>query len=376
MVEADRILLGGTASLIGGIDAPSDLFPSGASGGATITAHESLTLGARGVISTGSQGESPAGSININLNENAALIMQPGSLIEATASGTGQGGGIAISGGDVTITGGTVSAETFAGGRGGKIEIDTGQMILNNDGEITTKAGSSGGGGRIKVKADVIELRNGGQISAVSTGSGNAGNLRITAQDELVLDRGVISTSALQAGGGRITIQVGKLIDLQKSLIASSVFQDTGNAGDIRIDPDFLVLDDSQILAQAVAGSGGDIRIVADHLVLSPDSLINAEAGEAGVDGTVATSEPAVDLASALVVLAAPLLDADSLLREPCAARQDVGTSSFIGVGRGGLPAAPDRPLGSAYRSAEAQAAAGATSIRPAALRLPCSSTH
>jgi hypothetical protein len=124
-----------------------------------------------------------------------------------------------------------------------------------------------------------------------------------------------------------------------------------------------------------VAGRGGDISIVADNLVLTPDSLINAEAldAEEGIDGTVSTSEPAVDLASALVVLAAPSLDADALLREPCALRRDVGTSSFTGVGRGGLPAAPDRPLGSAYRPA---AEAGTRSIEPAVMPLALSCSN
>ena len=168
-------------------------------------------------------------------------------------------------------------------------------------------------------------------------------------------------------------IRVGRLIDLQKSLIESSVAQDAGNAGDISIDPDFLILDDSQILARAVAGRGGDIRIVASNLVVSPDSLIDAEAGEEGVDGTVATSEPEVDLSSALVVLDVGLLDADALLRERCAARDDVGASSLTGTGRGGLPPSPDQPLGSAYsRPREVDPTAAAQRSAGFTLAMPC----
>ena len=65
-----------------------------------------------------------------------------------------------------------------------------------------------------------------------------------------VLDRGRITTSAEQAGGGQIIIEVGRLIDLQKSSIVSSVGQAEGDAGDISIDPDFLVLDDSPLILQ------------------------------------------------------------------------------------------------------------------------------
>jgi len=272
---------------------------------------------------------------------------------------------------------GEIASETFNPADGGTLLVSADHLVIDN-GEITTQATRAGNGGRVEVAANVIELRNGGLITAESTGSGNAGSLTIRAPDRLVLDdRSEISTSAVEAGGGQITIEVDRLIDLRKSLISSSVAREAGNAGDITIDPDFLVLDDSAILARADAGVGGDISIVADNLVVSPDSLINAEAGEEGIDGTVATSEPAVDLASALVVLAAPPLDADALLREPCALRQDVGTSSFTGVGRGGLPAAPDRPLGSAYRSAAEGGAAPGTNVRPAALTLAmhCSST-
>jgi filamentous hemagglutinin family protein len=472
-IEADRILLAAGATATGGLGAPAGLFPAaGRSGGIEVTAHESLTIGAGGeinAVSAGFAGDQPGGSIAINLDDGAKLIMQPGSLIQATANGPSRGGDIAITGGDVRIAGGVVSAETFAGGDGGSIDIDSGRLLLDNSflgansnasatgdagpvvvkaerleirnegrifngtngigngGDVTVTAGTllvdgaldhqarfntgisaaaqagssgqsgevtvdvddsivlrnvgeiasgtQGGGpaGNVVVDAPAITLQDGGRIDSSSTGAGNAGSLTITARDQLVLDRGQVSTSSQQSGGGRITIQVRELIDLQKSSIASSVAQDTGNAGNISIDPHFLVLDDSQILARAVAGRGGDISIIADNLVLSPDSLINAEAGDAGVDGTVATSEPAVDLASALVVLAAPLLDADSLLREPCAARQDVGTSSFTGAGRGGLPPAPDRPLGSAYRP---PADLGATSIQPAALMLAVSCSH
>jgi filamentous hemagglutinin family protein len=447
-----------------GISATAQTGSSGDSGRVEVSADGVIRIQNGGEIASGTRGDGQAGDVVVGAR---SITLLDGGQIDSSTEGSGDAGNLVITARDLTMNGGVVSAETFAGGRGGTIDIDTGQLFLNNSfvgansnatatndagpvmieadrleirnegrifngtesggrgGDVTVTAGTllidgaldhqarfntgisaaaqpgsigrsgqvavsvdetivlqnggeiasgtqgDGPAGNVLVDARTITLRDGGQIDSSSTGGGNAGSLTIRADDQLVLDRGRISTSSQQSGGGRITIQVRELIDLQKSSIESSVAQEAGNAGDISIDPHFLVLDDSQILARAVAGRGGDISIVADNLVLSPDSLINAEAGEAGVDGTVATSEPAVDLASALVVLAAPLLDADSLLREPCAARQDVGTSSFTGAGRGGLPAAPDRPLGSAYGPA---VDAEATSVRPAALTiaLPC----
>ena len=149
----------------------------------------------------------------------------------------------------------------------------------------------------------------------------------------------------------RWAIQAGRLIDLQDSRVESSVAREAGNAGDITIDPDFLILDDSAILARADAGIGGDIQITAGQILRSPGSLISAVAGVSGIDGTIVVDAPEIDLSGDLVILQAPAFDAAALLRERCAARRDVGASSFTGTGRGGLPPSPDQPLGTAYSS-------------------------
>jgi large exoprotein involved in heme utilization and adhesion len=189
-----------------------------------------------------------------------------------------------------------------------------------------------------------------GGITSQSTGTGDAGGIVIFAAERLELDDGTITTQAAAGGGGRIAIEIGELGDLRASAITTSVAGDaTSTAGDITLDPRFLVLDGSRIVAEALEGRGGDIRITVDSLLQSPDSLISASAGPAGIDGTVVISTPEVDLSGGLVVLDAATRDAAALLRERCAARRDLGASSFTGVGRGGLPAGPDAPLTSAY---------------------------
>lgn len=145
---------------------------------------------------------------------------------------------------------------------------------------------------------------------------------------------------------------MGDLIDLQESTITTSVCGGTGTTvGDITIDPRFVILDGSRILAQAAAGRGGNISITVDDLIHSPDSVTSASAGPAGIDGTVVISTPEVDLSGGLVALEGALLDAASQLRERCGVRRDIGASSFTGVGRGGLPPSPDGQLAGAYAS-------------------------
>ena len=104
-------------------------------------------------------------------------------------------------------------------------------------------------------------------------------------------------------------------------------------------------------MADAREGAGGNIQIVADNFLASPDSVVDASS-DLGIDGVVQIEAPDVDLAGGLVVLDARLLDAAAQLRGRCGARRDIGASSFVGVGRGGLPASPDGPLASAYLAA------------------------
>ena len=105
-----------------------------------------------------------------------------------------------------------------------------------------------------------------GGISTQSIGTGDAGNIVIVATDRLELDDGTISTEAVAGGGGRIAIEVGELVDLQGSDITTSVAGDaTTTAGEITLDPRFIVLDGSRIAARATEGEGGNIRITVDN---------------------------------------------------------------------------------------------------------------
>ena len=94
----------------------------------------------------------------------------------------------------------------------------------------------------------------------------------------------------------------------------------------------------------------GDITISAGDLLQSPDSMIEASGA---ISGTITITTREQDVAGQLAVLEGAFLDAGSLLRQRCAARRDIGASSFTGVGRGGLPASPDGPLLTSYPIAD-----------------------
>ena len=60
-----------------------------------------------------------------------------------------------------------------------------------------------------------------------------------------------------------------------------------------------------------------------------------------GLPGTVKVSAPDLDLSGSLIALPSSLLDAESQLRPDCAVRLTGGASSFVILGRGGLPLEP-----------------------------------
>ena len=391
LVDAAILTPGGFAPGIGGdvtIDVGSLALTDGAIveartigfGGSTggtvsVTARDSVTIAGRSVngvqsgLEAGSFGSGRGGRVVV---EAPRLELRDGGSIDAAARVEGSGGAIEVDVGSLLLAGGgRITARTTGEGDAGMIGIDADRIsIEGRDSGIVSSTSVAvgapvvpdrlGNAGPIAVTADRLALRDGGEINSSSTREGrpgevgDAGNIAIVVADRLEMDRGAITTEAQQSAGGGITLTVGTLVLLgDGSRITSTIFGDRrgDRAGNITIDPRFLILDESDIIARANAGDGGRITIVADNLVRSAGSDIDASS-RTGISGTVATSTPEADLSGGLVILEAALLDAASQLRERCASRRDIGASSFTGVGRGGLPPSPDGPLAGAYSSA------------------------
>jgi large exoprotein involved in heme utilization and adhesion len=217
-----------------------------------------------------------------------------------------------------------------------------------------------------------MTLRDGGSVLAFSEGRGLGGDIAITAHDSLkLLNGGAIVTETDFADGGSVSIRAKNLVYLKDSEITTSVGARSGDGGNITIDPVFVVLDNSRILANAVSGDGGNIRIVSQFFLASPDSLVQASS-QRGISGEISISAPNVDVSSGLSALPSAFFDASLLLRESCAARAGrAASSSFTGVGRGGLPASPGGMAFGSYAAADAAAGAAATGFTLASARMP-----
>jgi large exoprotein involved in heme utilization and adhesion len=187
-------------------------------------------------------------------------------------------------------------------------------------------------------------------VSARSVGNQDAGRIAIDAGRSLLVVDSTIATdtdplAGPEAAGGQIDIVATQRVELVDSRLTTSVQGRVGNedGGDITIDPVFVIVNASEILAQAVLGNGGNIRIVAQNYLESSDSRVDASS-ELGVDGVVDVNAPDVQLKGELTRLPARFLDAAALLREHCAARV-AGRGSFVIAGSEGRAAAPDRAL-------------------------------
>ena len=175
---------------------------------------------------------------------------------------------------------------------------------------------------------------------------GDAGDIDIAATGSFISRNSKVSTSSENADGGNIKITAPYMVHLKESEITASVGGGASTVGgNISIDPQFVILDHSKIIANAYEGQGGNIQIVSNVFLADPFSVVDASSA-LGIDGTVDIRAPITELSGTLVPLGEDFISAFELLREPCMARIRGGKySSFIVSGRDGLPIEPGRLL-------------------------------
>lgn len=296
-----------------------------------------------------------AGALNIT----TPLLLVNGGVIDSTTVGDGDAGAIQVRVGDLQLTGGA-QIRSFSGGfdeftgelvvgsgAAGSVDVNaTGEVTLsgvsatNRPSGLLAETRGAGAGGNVSVRAWSLTVSDGAVISSSSLGSGLAGNVHVELGDSLKLHGGSITTQATESDGGNITIIAPRLIHLVNSRITTSVESGVGSGGNIFIDPQFMVLQNSQIVANAFGGPGGNINIIAGQFISDPATVISASS-TLGIDGTVNIEAPDSDLSADLAALPASFIDASRMMQAGCGAAR-AGLSSLVEVGRGGLPPAPD----------------------------------
>jgi hypothetical protein len=218
------------------------------------------------------------------------------------------------------------------------------RIAVKGDAEIRSTVfptDSVANGGDIEIHARDLVLTSGGRIETETRDEGRAGRVELRLAGGLEMNGATIETLARAGAGGSIRIHAVTRVSLVDSAITTQVFTGEGGGGDIQIDPEFVVLNRSSILARADQGNGGNISIRAGHFVQSADSVIDASS-RLGISGDVVIDSPVELLADQVIDLPDRALDASDQLRRGCAARSTRAGSLTVServvrIGAGGV---------------------------------------
>ena len=298
-----------------------------------------------GILSESGSTDQPGAGGSVWLDADKLTLLS-GGRVSALTRGPGNGGDVTVKAREALfdIAGSTHPTGLIAaslspenGGNGGSIHATFGQLSLVG-GTIAATAFGAGAGGSIFVNAANVQLAELASIEAASEGSGSAGSVAVTSASRIELRSGSsITVRAALSDAGSIRLIAPDRITLQNSTILAEAGL---NGGDVFIDPQFVILDHSTISANAILGAGGNITLIADTF-LSSESAVTASS-EKSVQGTIDIQSPDAQLANALTALPGGFLGIEIKLSERCPMRLSSELSSFLLIGRGGLPPAPE----------------------------------
>ena len=320
-----------------------------------------VTIHATGPISMSGEAASQSVEPLFNLGS-----QQPSGIYTRTVGGhcsglCGNAGNISITTGSMTTgSGAQINSGTSSNGQGGNITITAANTVGLSGTLSTGQAGGiqsrttgadpdAGAGGNIALTASQgVTISNGASVSASSRGPGNTGNILINAGNQFAMTNSSVTTQANQASGGiiKITTNPNGTVQLTNSTISASVLDGAGGGGSVNIDPQFVILLNSKILANAVQGPGGNISITTNLLLPDASSVISASS-KFGVNGTVTIQSPNAPGAGEIQPLGKSPLLATSLLNQRCASLAGGEFSSFTVAGRDSLPTEPGSWLAS-----------------------------
>ncbi|HEY9675708.1 MAG TPA: filamentous hemagglutinin N-terminal domain-containing protein [Waterburya sp.] len=301
----------------------------GAAGDLKINASESMDI-TSSFIWASTIGSGVGGNIDIDTRN---LSLQDVGAISAATLRSGKGGNLTIRASESIELSGALMNDAAPNGK-----IPTN---LTAGAPLST----TGDSGDISITTSRLMVRDGAEVSVSSQGSGKVGKINANT-GSVLLDNGAITATSVLGKGGDINLQVGNdLILRHRSQISTtSGTQATGggDGGNITINTGVLaLLEKSRINANAFKGAGGNIRITTRGLFRSPDSSITASS-TLGVNGVVEINRLGVDPAQSLAKLPENFSDPSDRINTDCAANTG---SSFVVTGRGGLPEDPTQSL-------------------------------
>ncbi|MTJ21924.1 filamentous hemagglutinin N-terminal domain-containing protein [Dolichospermum sp. UHCC 0352] len=315
--------------------------------------------------------------ISLEPNPIQANITNQGqpSGIFAYTTGAGKAGDIILKTGDLKLeNSGQISAFTKGSGNGGSVNITASQNInITGQGKLAVESSGTGNGGDISIISPAINLTDNAKIEVDSSSSANTSSAgTITMKTNfLKLDNAAITAKNASGNGGNIDVTTENLLLRHNSEISTTAgsANNPGNGGKITINAKngYVVAvstEDSDIIANAFGGNGGKIDISAIRVLgLETRGRLNTAqlqtirtnktsditaSSDVGTDGTVAIQSLGIDPSQGLVAIPVNLIDPSGLIAQDCNSNNSNSAQSqseFVITGRGGLPPSPDDVL-------------------------------
>ena len=347
-VDAGEILL----SRGGLIDSSS----FGAGKGGAITVHASKIMADRAEsqfftgIGSDTETQGDGGNVSVYADE---ISLLKGGLISSSTSGAGNAGSLSVVADRFTASGSGIDspfvAATRSGlaavtvkkeplptptGNGGDIHLSVGQLILQDQGSVSTLSEGSGRAGNIKIVADNFKMDSGARIS-VEGFAAEGGTADLTGHQSFEISNSEIEARSATIGGS-ISISSDGLILLRDSKVSANAGKDGGNID--FANTQHLVLNRTPLSANAVEGDGGKITVSTGAFFASASPL--SVKSEKGAPGTVEI-RTLDTLGGGRETEEETLLDPDDILQPDCALRDPDNGGSFTKGGKGGTRRLP-----------------------------------
>lgn len=181
------------------------------------------------------------------------ILLTQGAIVDSSGN---TGGTIQVQGNSLSLVGSSSLGSGTIANQGGSITINAPNSVtLSDSSQINTATLGTGNAGNLTIDTGKLVVRDGALIQTLTLSDGNAGDLTINAKDSVEL----IGTSS----NG----------ELPSSLLSQSVLPDevpsNGNAGNIAINTDKLIVRDGAFISTATVGNGkaGNLKVVASDSV-------------------------------------------------------------------------------------------------------------
>ncbi|MFN6480832.1 filamentous hemagglutinin N-terminal domain-containing protein [Nostoc sp. DedQUE07] len=273
-----------------------------------------------GTVGTQAGNISVNATVAINLNTSSEIT----NLVQSGANG--QGGDVSISASNLRLeSGAQINTLTYGAGKGGNLRVDAQDVQLigtSADGQFPSgliadaEPNSTGDAGDLTLRTNTLLVRDGAQVNASTFGAGKGGNLRVDAQDvQLIgttpdsrLFSGLFATAEPNSTGdaGDITLKTNTLLARDGGRVSTAT-RSVGKGGNLRVDAQDVQLIgttpdaeySSGLFAQANSkstGNAGDVTVKTNTLLVRDGAAVSAASAGAGKGGSLTVDAQDVQL--------------------------------------------------------------------------------